>query len=199
MSSTKPTSESSISDLAPFVAAVLKDKIVMDLKKENEELRKREDERLLVEITGRGGTPVHYQASLKDGFDYSRNNEWIVNIEDKKNDIGEDIVLPLNSIADLEVRLGGIIMVDMKYAESAFDLEEEPPMITTMFRCREQSSCPVVDCVFCKVGPVNNENSYLDSPFSTTEELARIETPLDLIFTGVQFNKRTIGSLLSMK
>ena len=79
-SSSVPSSTSaSNSDLAPFVASVLKDRTVADLMTEIDELKKeaqrKDDERLRVEITGPRGTPVYYQASMKDG--YNATNTYI--------------------------------------------------------------------------------------------------------------------------
>ena len=51
------------SDLAPFVAAVLKDRTVAEMIQEIDKLKSRqteyENERLLVQITGTNGTPIH--------------------------------------------------------------------------------------------------------------------------------------------
>lgn len=128
----KGNTSTSISDLVPFVAAVLKEKAIAD---ENEELRQQltelqqqltnaKDERLLVQITGRDGSPVHYQASLKDGrysVDDSGGEErrmWIVGFEQKNKDTttsDEDIILPFNnSVNELEIRLGGHIFHFMR-------------------------------------------------------------------------------------
>ncbi|OEU14383.1 hypothetical protein FRACYDRAFT_240923 [Fragilariopsis cylindrus CCMP1102] len=176
MSSTKPTT-ASISDLAPFVAAVLKDKTVTDLTRENEELRQREEERLLVEITGRGGTPVHYQASLKDGHPHPwLSDRWIVNFEQKEeNENGEDVDLPLSVVGNLEVRLGGIVVSDMR--DLSNDIEDDG---CTFSDHEEDSQIDLAD--------------YINDGFSVRFN----QTPLHLIINGVEFNKEKIGSLLSI-
>jgi len=55
-----------MSDLALFVAAALKDKTVVDLKQENDELRELIDKQLVVKVTGKNGSPIHYEGSLKN-------------------------------------------------------------------------------------------------------------------------------------
>lgn len=58
------------SDLAPFIGAVLRDTTIDEMKNEIDELRSTlteyVDERLLVQITGKNGTPVHYETSFKN-------------------------------------------------------------------------------------------------------------------------------------
>ena len=58
------------SDLAPFVAAVLNDSTMDEMKNEIDKLRSTlieyVDETLLVQITGKNGTPVHYETSFKN-------------------------------------------------------------------------------------------------------------------------------------
>ena len=72
------------SDLAPFVAAVLRDSTVDKLKHENDGLRKLLEERLLLQITGQdGGAPIHYETSMKHGTSKQGDNErdlWVVNM-----------------------------------------------------------------------------------------------------------------------
>ena len=215
MSSTKPTLSASISDLAPFVAAVLKDKTVMDLNKEIEGLREREEERLLVEITGRGGTPVHYQASLKDGKTNPFNHDlWIVYFEEKKNENGEDIVLRLSMIKNLEVRLGGIVVSDMKCFTNGIedgrctfgDNEEDSQIGKIYFRYRDNSISPV-HYLLCSVGPlpkadclslVDNNLANLADAVIGDYTIRFNQKELNSIITEVEFNKEQIRSLLSI-
>jgi hypothetical protein len=225
MSSTKPTSSASISDLAPFVAAVLKDKTVMDLNKDIEELREelreesreREKEILLVEVTGRGGTPVHYQASLIDGeTDLFKDDLWNVYFEQKKYEFGEDIVLPLNLIKDLEVRLGGIVVLDMEHSSNDtydegynFSENEEDPQICDIYvEYLDKPISPIVESVNCSVGPVLYEDyifliqanfgDLTDALTNGFPDRFNKETPVNLIIDGVTFKKGKIGYLLSI-
>jgi hypothetical protein len=118
----------SASDLAPFVAAVLRDDIVANMKEEidklNSKLESCKDERLLVQIsiTGGGGggirddsnsEPDHYHnyASLKDGYYSGQNKQYwkvkmIIPNKKKKNTYS----FPLNFITKLEIRLGGTVV-----------------------------------------------------------------------------------------
>ena len=126
----------SASDLAPFVAAVLKDGIVANMKEEidklNSKLKSCNDERLLVQISmtgddddGGGGIrdddsnseqpdrySHYYYASLKDGY-YSGENKqyWKVKMiihKTKNKNIAN--FFPLNLFTKLEVRLGGTVV-----------------------------------------------------------------------------------------
>ena len=56
-----------MSDLAPFVASVLRDKNVQDLQEENNALRKALRQSRAVEVTGFNGSPVYATAQFEDG------------------------------------------------------------------------------------------------------------------------------------
>ena len=62
------------SDLAPFVAAVLRDEVVDEMKNEIDELRSTlteyVDKSLRVQIMGMDGTPIHYEESFKNAERY---------------------------------------------------------------------------------------------------------------------------------
>ena len=113
---------------------------------------------ILVEITGRGGTPVYYQASFKDGETHPGHSDlWNVYFEQKKNENGEDIVLPLNLISEtVEIRLGGIVVTDMNSLPSSVndadwlfsDNEENPQIGNIYFQYRGQLS------LSCRTGTV---------------------------------------------
>jgi len=116
-SSSVPSSTSAlISDLAPFVASVLKDRTVADLMTEIEELKKeaqrKDDERLRVEITGPHGSPVYYQASMKDGYAMppvdSSDDFWVP--FDAQNHNHTTVLNLAATIEGLEVRLGGVLV-----------------------------------------------------------------------------------------
>ncbi|OEU23687.1 hypothetical protein FRACYDRAFT_233860 [Fragilariopsis cylindrus CCMP1102] len=108
------------SDLAPFVAAVLRDSTVDKLKNENDGLRELLEERLLLQITGQDGAPIHYEISMKNGTSKQGDNErdlWVVNMMIGSNNKEENTtfddnndVIPLDSIIIgkfLEIWVGG--------------------------------------------------------------------------------------------
>ncbi|OEU11709.1 hypothetical protein FRACYDRAFT_244832 [Fragilariopsis cylindrus CCMP1102] len=107
------------SDLAPFVAAVLKDRTVAEMIQEIDKLKSRqtesENERLLVQITGTNGTPVHYEESFKNAERYTyegyRDSPHIhVCFDDgSSHDLTTD-GLPLSSLHEIEIRLGGVVV-----------------------------------------------------------------------------------------
>lgn len=58
-----------MSDLAPFVAATLKDAATIDLLQENEVLREKLRQTKIVSITGPGGSPVYASGHVtEDGW-----------------------------------------------------------------------------------------------------------------------------------
>lgn len=93
-----------MSDLAPFVAAILKDKVVQDLIEENESLRKKNNAMKLVmngiEITGPRGQPVYATGSLDA-------DEYINSVEHRRVGLEQLELLPVNLIATVELWIGG--------------------------------------------------------------------------------------------
>jgi len=198
----------SISDLVPLVAAVLKDQAVTD---ENKELRQQLNdqiyERLLVQITGKGGTPVYYQASLKDGGTACADSLWMVGFEKKiDTNFGEDIIVPINLINELELRLGGHIFLFMRIALAKTDccnddideMVNEPQMGGIHFE--ENMMC----CVHGKIGPIlHSDYIDLDGSMEIPELIGFAENNgnqlQDLIITAVEFDKETFGdSIISL-
>lgn len=97
----------SASDLAPFVAATLRDKVIAELKEENRELREKESKSKIVEVTGEGGEPVYAQGNfISDGQYHGNPNLWEVIFP-------EDSIVPcpLTALDGVEVRVGGDIRV----------------------------------------------------------------------------------------
>jgi hypothetical protein len=111
-----------MSDLAPFVAATLRDKVVSDLCDELEDLKlqlqKQRNQSQLVSITGPRGTPVYTQTLFPNG-NYDASPElWKVEFPEKepenssnknKNKNNADQAsCALCELANMEVRIGGI-------------------------------------------------------------------------------------------
>jgi hypothetical protein len=108
-----------MSDLAPFVAAALRDKVVTDLCSEIEELKlELEGQRTqsqLVTITGPRGNPVYAQALFRSGnYDYSP-ELWKVEFTDFQNNY-----CSLCDFSNMEVRLGGICKARLGENTEAF-------------------------------------------------------------------------------
>ncbi|OEU09128.1 hypothetical protein FRACYDRAFT_249041 [Fragilariopsis cylindrus CCMP1102] len=106
----------SASDSAPLVAAILNDRTVAGLIQENNELKSRENERLLVQITGTNGTPVHYEGSFKHAERYSYDDDrddrdsWYIYLGFDKGSSDNLTTdgFPLSSLAGIKIRLGGV-------------------------------------------------------------------------------------------
>lgn len=98
-----------MSDLAPFVAAALRDKTVAELEEENRQLRQQlETERheaQIVTITGPRGSPVYAQGCFQNGkYDYSP-ELWKVDLAESRVDRKRCLV---ENLSDMEVRIGGV-------------------------------------------------------------------------------------------
>lgn len=111
-----------MSDLGPLVATVLRDRAVLEMMAEMKKLKSLVDDRLKVQITGKKGSPVYFEGSLKDGYTSHRGRCFEVMFHDDDTD-GDDadstaststensssrLRLPLSAFIDIEVRLGGV-------------------------------------------------------------------------------------------
>mmetsp|Transcript_23557 Transcript_23557/g.50110 ORF Transcript_23557/g.50110 Transcript_23557/m.50110 type:complete len:280 (+) Transcript_23557:177-1016(+) len=117
-----------MSDLAPFVAAVLKDHAVADMMAEIKQLRGLVDERLCVQVTGERGFPVYHEASLRDGYTSHRGRCFEVMFdchdddksssssrgsdepENQHSSNSQRGSIPLTALLELEIRLGGVVI-----------------------------------------------------------------------------------------
>ena len=88
------------SDIAPFVAAVLRDEVVDEMIKENNELKSRQ---FLVQITGINGTPIHYKGSMKNGGRCGEDH-WCVPLDEN------DAVSSLTLLDYFEIWLCGTLV-----------------------------------------------------------------------------------------
>lgn len=93
-----------MSDLAPFVASVLRDKVISELLDQNEKLRHQMTLSGILQITGRDGYPVYAEASLNEGnITLSDPTFFYVYLESKQ--LAE---CTLSQLKDVEFYLGGI-------------------------------------------------------------------------------------------
>jgi hypothetical protein len=115
--------QSTMSDLAPFVAAVLRDKVVQELMEENEAMRKQVATFKTVEITGPDGDPVYTRAQFdEDGGYHSNPNLWSVHFPEGK----QLLPIPLSMLEDIQIRLGGEDKASFndEYSVEAYFLDE---------------------------------------------------------------------------
>jgi hypothetical protein len=109
-----------MSDLAPFVAAVLRDKSIADMKedidsqrRENDVLRQQLRDTRAVKITGVNGSPVFARAQLEDGIldDIGRDYQYLVRFPDQQQQHGDLLPVAVCSPRDLmnlEVHIGSL-------------------------------------------------------------------------------------------
>jgi hypothetical protein len=92
-----------MSDLAPFVAAVLRDKVIVEIKQEIDGLKEKLRECRTVTITGPQGTPVYAEGRFEQG-EYGDNAFlWDVALEQQLQQ-----PCPLSALPSVEVRVGGM-------------------------------------------------------------------------------------------
>ena len=97
-----------MSDLAPFVASTLRDKVVQDLMEENKKLREDlEKARATVEVTGPNGQPVYASAFFKDGTHAGNPNLWQV-------DFSESESIALGDLSNVQIHVGGILRAQFR-------------------------------------------------------------------------------------
>lgn len=122
-----------MSDLAPFVAAVIRDHAVQELMEENKRLMEENNrlkqarrENLMVRITGTNGTPVYCEQSLTNGrqiVDEDLNQAWAVDSFECKDAIREKIFQ--GSLPDFEIWVGASLLTSPPHYPSG-DLINPP-------------------------------------------------------------------------
>ncbi|CAB9526095.1 expressed unknown protein [Seminavis robusta] len=97
-----------MSDLAPFVAAALKDKVVAELLEENRRLKRQVDSFQRVRITGKNGFPVYAEHDFALGKP-TDHGWWVVRLPTAATTVSplvEPIPCPMSQLADCEVHVG---------------------------------------------------------------------------------------------
>ncbi|MGK3738043.1 MAG: hypothetical protein ACI8RD_009697 [Bacillariaceae sp.] len=209
------------SDLAPFVAAVLRDSTVVKLKNENDGLRELLDERLRLQITGQDGSPIHYETSMKNGSSKEGDNGrdlWEVMIGSDKNENTFDDVIPLNTIGKhIEIWVGGQFLQRfdlntcrlrrMIGTNDGFDrdIKDKPQMgliaILPTLESSIYSSVPIIYAVF---GPILFDEYHNLPQQMNMRELIHLSrtsnngTSKNLMIMRMLFRKSKIRGVISM-
>jgi hypothetical protein len=201
------------SDLAPFIAAVLRDRTVDEMKNEidglQSKLKDQEDERLQVQITGEDGSPVYYEGSMKNGSpeQLPGGGIWTVKLD------VNDVVLPLNSIAaGLEIWLGGILLqwfdpyLVVRTDDGGFDQDiiDVPQMgrivILSKLQMETRTNCAVIE-VTAGFGPMlYADYQMLPGQMSVDKllTLSRNGTAGDLMIVELIFRQSKIRGVISI-
>jgi hypothetical protein len=90
-----------MSDLAPFVAAVLRDKVLAEIKKENDSLLQQLQKARAVQIISENGT-VYAEAQFEDGSYRGNPNLWLVNFTNQL------APCKLSDLTNVQICTGGI-------------------------------------------------------------------------------------------
>jgi hypothetical protein len=91
-----------MSDLAPFVASVLHDKVLAETKQELEDLSEQLQKSRVVQINGENGT-VYAEAQFQDGSYRGNPNLWLVNFTELQL-----ASCPLSDLPNVQICIGGI-------------------------------------------------------------------------------------------
>jgi hypothetical protein len=94
-----------MSDLAPFVASVLYDKVLAETKQEVDHLSKQLRKSRAVQLVSTSGT-VYAEGQFEDGFHSSNPNFWEVNLTEQLASC------PLSDLTNVQICIGGIDKVD---------------------------------------------------------------------------------------
>ena len=92
-----------MTDLASFVAATIRDKVVLDLMEENKRLRKVIEQYHSVDITGPSGTPVYFKSRCNDYIQLDQSSE----IPYQPGTLPEKLKCQLFHLKDVEIRRVG--------------------------------------------------------------------------------------------
>jgi hypothetical protein len=205
------------SSLAPFVAAILRDRTVTELNQENEELRKQlnneRDKKFIVEVIDKegigDGTQVHFQASLKDGYAADKlEYAWTVDFKHNEVIYIDDICCEF-----IEIRLGGIPIEKFKkrtlyyYDISFHGFDREHQMGSLEIRM-DHGPSPITTLV-TKIGPIPTEADYdylRRQAYTMGELMDAINeepdqfnvVPDNLIITQIQFRKEDISGIMTL-
>jgi len=111
-----------LSNLARLVSATLRDKVVLEQCDVISALQSQLESTRVVTVTGYNGSPVLARGSLKEGvFDDEVNDEegdvgtlWCVGLrstidEERHDDVDNTNTVPMNQLAYIEIRIGGIL------------------------------------------------------------------------------------------
>ena len=199
----------SASDLAPFVAAVLKDRTVAGMIQENNELKSKltdcDNERLLVEVTGQHGSPIYYKGSMRNGGRCGDDN-WCVHLEKK------DAGLPLILLPDLEIWLGGTLLQQFKYTTDNLaslgginfkEIDSESNMGIGSIRVTSATVhiSPVVTSTYGRIGPMlRTDYEELTAMTNVTQlmDLYQNRTAPFIIIEYIIFDKKKIRGIISL-
>lgn len=201
-----------MSDLAPFVAAVLRDQSLSQLLEENKALRDQLEKHQTLEITGRNGTPVYYKSSMSKGEISGDGDAWNVPFPENGH-------IPLDEIRNLEIRVGGDVRatfyngtvesnIDILVEDFDRDRPQDPQMAGIRFWFQNsdhgRDSGGGVRMVWAQYGPVRfqeylevhdlegNEmyDALLDSCASTSAQY--------VVISSTEFSMRDIGGTMQI-
>jgi len=184
----------SLSDMASFVAAVLKDGTMADLKRENNELRALVEDRLLIHITGPQGTPIYYEGSLKNGSSPDSGMLWNFFLENP-------LSISLRSLAGMEIRIGEIVV-------HRFDMNTitSDRFIPTPGNINPINNSPTTGRMFfqshhspmlCMYARISSMNLVHLPRIMDLAQVVNLQVQ-DLIITGFTFKKSEISGCISL-
>jgi len=204
------------SDLAPFVGASLRDRIIDGMKDINDALQSRltesENERLLVQITGVDGSPVYYEESFRNAERYDDIDDDGDIVLDFDNDGSSYYDLPLSSLGEIEIRLGGVVVqrfniddLNIHFDNDIYN-EENPMEYIILQHIHRRHLSGLITCVDGKIGPLlwRRGQGHAGGDILLTDLLELVAdenndlTPQTLIINGLVFRVKDITGIMSL-
>ena len=195
------------------MAAVLKDKVVLDMQAENTRLHALLEQQLLVQITGNNGTPIYYEQSCKNGRSTGHDGRyWSLTFPPTKDN--NNNTLPFDVLYDFEIRLGGTVVQQMSSntlegicnvfgtdVDASVDAQEIPQLCGIGFEPIHQDHADgPIACVEGRIGPMLY-NDYKDLDIITLPQLQtlhRAGTIPTITITEIEFHKHKISGIMQL-
>ena len=183
---------------------ILQDSTMHEMRNEINVYKSRENKRLVVQITGVDGSPIHYEGSFKNARPFV-DDEIILDFDNIFSSDG----FPLSSLDEIEIRLGGFnvqqLNIDDLYISYDDDRTEDIWLLPLINRGPNISG-PIV-CMDAKIGPLplgwREEHAVGDDMVLTDFlELVADEnndlTPQTLIINALVFDAKDITGIMSL-
>jgi hypothetical protein len=175
-----------MSDLAPFVASLLYDRVLTETKEENDSLSEQLQKSRVVQIVSASGT-VYAEGQFEDGS-YSMNpNLWLVNFT-------KQLPCPLSDLTNVQICIGGSAKADFGANSFVEGFVERDGVITYKNGWGEIEFCiGKMGWLMIKVGQFPSEEVFRslsvpeDMASFLTQELAENHPELTVNFEQIDF------------
>ena len=172
-----------------------------------------ENKRLLVQITGKNGTSIHYEESINKAEHMVGISEYELCLNFHNNDDykykTDPYTLPLNAIKEMEIRFGGVFMQRFDLDESvvhfeqalSYDSENQMKYITLKSKNNNHRLYGPIKSIFGKIGPLRRDQVPSDMSVAELLELIADDRndlqPLHVNFFELTIHEKCISGVTS--